>query len=391
MLTPIKEIFPNENLFLAVFFIAVILLVRIGFSVLSRITLKLSVNKDKSKQQKFIKRTSLVFTILAIAIAVPLTARLMFLSETILNIINNLSKSVIFILVSVLIYTLIDIFMVNITTKMGAKNSVAKNLQPIIRGTVKIIFIAIASVYLLVIWGVQVGPLLAGLGIAGLALALALQPTLGNLFNGIALILDETFKVGDVVKLSTGEIGEVYRVGLRTTKIRTFDNEMFIIPNTKIADSMIQNFFQPDRTVRVGVEFGVEYGADPEYIKQITLDEINKITFTDKKQEARIMFTDMGDSSLNFKAMFWVDDISKRWPAHQEAITRIYRRLYKEGIGIPFPQRTVWLREEGKAKAPSPQDKKFKKVQNKYYPNFGYEYKDETDNSKKEDKKQDKK
>lgn len=77
----------------------------------------------------------------------------------------------------------------------------------------------------------------------------------------------------------------------------------------------------------------------------------------------------MADSALNFKMLFWVDDISKKCPAHQEAISRIYRRLYEEKIGIPFPQRTVWMRDEGQSKPSSPHDEKFKSVHNKYFLN----------------------
>jgi len=189
-------------------------------------------------------------------------------------------------------------------------------------------------------------------------------------------------------KLESGEMGVVYKIGLRTTRIKSFDNEMIIVPNSQIANSRIQNFLQPDVSIRVGVEFGVEYGVDPEYIKKLAIEEIEKIKFIDKNEEVRILFLSMGDSALNFKAMFWVDDLSKKWPAHQEAITRIYRRLYKENIGIPFPQTTVWLRDEGKAKSPSPKDSKFKKVHDKYYPSFGYEYKEE---EKKEEEKKEKK
>jgi MscS family membrane protein len=114
-------------------------------------------------------------------------------------------------------------------------------------------------------------------------------------------------------------MGEIYKIGLRTTRIKTFDNEMIIIPNSKVSDSTVQNFFQPDRSIRVNVEFGVEYGNDPEYNKKITLEEINKISFIDKSQDISVLFTNMGASSLDFKCMFWVNDIDKKWPAHQEA------------------------------------------------------------------------
>lgn len=239
--------------------------------------------------------------------------------------------------------------------------------------TSTIIISILTLLYALTVWGVQIGPLVASLGIAGLAVALALQPTLGNIFSGITLFLDNTFTVGDLVKVGD-TTGTVYDLGLRTTKIRTFDNEIVIIPNSALANEKIININKPDRTVRVNIEFGVEYGTDPEYVKMIVIEELNAVRLRDPEQDVRVMFTSMGESALQFKAMFWVADLEHRWPAHQEGITRLYRRLYKEGIGIPFPQRTVWLREEGRVRAPTPDARKFDAVKGKYFAHFGREY-----------------
>jgi small-conductance mechanosensitive channel len=374
MFETLNNYFPNEYVLAGAIFLLLFVLIRIGFFLVGRITLKLSPNTDKLKENKVLRRTSKALTLLAILIGIPLSLRILPLNVIFMEIIYKIIHTLIMTTIAFLIFIILDVFMINITKKIAKKNNLAKSLQPIIRGTLKIIIIGGVIIYGLVIWGVQVGPLLAGLGIAGLALALALQPVLGNLFNGLALLLDETFNVGDVIKLGSGEMGEVYSVGLRTTKIKTFDNEMIIIPNTKIADSIIQNFFQPDKSIRINLEFGVEYGNDPEYIKKIVLEEIEKINIIDKTQDIKVMFDKLGESSLEFKTMFWVSDISNKWPAHQEAISRVYRRLYKEKIGIPFPQRTVWLRDENKTKPITPGNKKFKEVQNKYFSDFGKEY-----------------
>jgi MscS family membrane protein len=241
-----------------------------------------------------------------------------------------------------------------------------------------IVLYTLAILYALSFWGVQIAPLLASLGIAGLAVALALQPTLANIFSGIALVVDKTFEPGDIIKLDSGEVGTVYRVGLRTTRIKTFDGEVIIIPNSNIANAKLQNYNQPSRRIRATFEFGVEYGTDPEYVKKIAIEEVKKIKYIDHNEDVNILFLSMAESALTFKMMYWVNDISDKWPAKQEGMTRVYRRLYKEGIGIPFPQRTVWLREEGKAKAPSPADKKFKSSNTKFYPKFGHSMQEKT-------------
>lgn len=273
-----------------------------------------------------------------------------------------------------IIYVAIDVIFIraskHITTR--TQTTFDDTLLHIIHSSLKWAFIVISILYVLSIWGVEISPLLASLGIAGIAVALALQQTLSNVFAGISLIADRTFRVGDIIKLDTGEIGEVFSITLRSTRIKTFDNEMIIIPNSVIANAKIQNLLLPDPTIRVNIDFSVEYGTDPEYVKQIILDEMNSINLIDKSKEIRILFMSMSENSLDFRVMFWVDHIDKKWPAHQEAITKIYRRLYKEGIGIPFPQRTIWLRHDN-AKAPSPFDEKFAPTRDKIYPWFGYE------------------
>jgi len=229
---------------------------------------------------------------------------------------------------------------------------------------VKVILFIVVLLVILSIWQVQIGPFLAGLGIGGIAIAFALQNTLGNIFGGVSMILDRSIKVGDIIKLDSGEFGTVYDVGLRATRIKTFDNEILIMPNGKLADSKIHNFVLPDRSIRVTVDFGVQYGADPEFVKKIAVEEVNKVHEVMKEPAPWILFNEMADSALTFTIRFWVDDLSKKFDAHQEAITRIYRRLYKEGIGIPFPQREVWMNDSKKVM--SPFDKQFKDTNKKY-------------------------
>lgn len=273
-------------------------------------------------------------------------------------------------LVVAMIDFVIDVYVKPIVTK--TKTTLDDQIVGWVHSASSVIVSALGVIYVMSIWGIEIAPVLASLGIAGLAVALALQPTLGNIFSGISLVLDKTFEVGDVIKLDTGEVGSVYVIGLRTTRIKTFDNEIIIVPNSVLANTRIQNFYQPDRKVRVNVEFGVEYGTDPEYVKRIVIDEITKIPDIDTEQGINVWFNAMADSALTFTARFWVDDISKKWVAQQEAMSRIYRRLYKEEIGIPFPQRTVWMFDGQKARVPNPKDKKFKSVHNKLYPKFGH-------------------
>lgn len=314
------------------------------------------------------------FTIIASLVALLLGARELSVGGGAQEVVANITYSLVILLVAYVIIVIFQIFMGRGWAKFifNTRNKPDETILNMIHNFIKIVAFVGAFLYILVVWGVVLGPFLAGLGIAGLAVALALQPMLANMFSGIFLALGRSIRVGDIIK-ADGIKGTVYKIGLRTTSIKTFSNEIVVIPNSRLADSTIQNFNQPNEKIRADISFGVEYGTDPEFVKKITIEELSQIDILDPKEDVNVLFLEMGESSLDFKTTFWIKNLADKWPAHQEAMTRIYRRLYKEGIGIPFPQRTVWLREEGKAKAPAPNARKFSATNKKLLREFGRE------------------
>jgi small-conductance mechanosensitive channel len=204
--------------------------------------------------------------------------------------------------------------------------------------------------WVLSVWGVKVGPLLAGLGIGGIAIAFALQPTLANIFGGISLILDKSIKVGDVVKLSSGDSGSVYDIGIRSTRIKTWTNEILIIPNSVLVSSTLTNFNQPNRVVRADIPFGVAYGSNIQKVKKLALDCVKGEEHVLPDPAPSVMFLEMADSSLNFQLRFFVDDLSDKWPTHQRVIEKLYNTLNKNKVNIPFPQRELWVHNVKKNK-----------------------------------------
>jgi len=205
--------------------------------------------------------------------------------------------------------------------------------------------VVIALLYILEMWGIEITPLLAGLGIAGLAVALALQPVLSNIFSGASMVLDSSIRVGDLVYLDQNTKGKILKVGLRSTRILTFDNELIIIPNSKLAESVIQNVALPSPISRAVVPFNVSYGSDIDKVKKIVLKEIKSIKNVLEEPEPMVRFVEMGDSSLNFKAYFYVNNFDNRFPSIDEANTKIYNALNRNGINIPFPQMDIHLKK----------------------------------------------
>ncbi len=236
----------------------------------------------------------------------------------------------------------------------GLKNLAAKTdsamddeIIPIFHKAAVIVVWAFGLIMLLGTWGVDVAPFLAGLGIAGLAISFALQSTLSNVVSGISIIMDKTFKVGDKVELDSGEVGEIHEVTLRSTRIRTYNNEVIIIPNNNMASAKIKNYTQPDLKLRVVVPFTVEYGNDPDkVIKLITAAVKKGIKGTMKEPAPDVVFVNMNDFSLDFQARLWVEHYGEAYAKKLETTDLIYNTLGKNKIGIPFPTRTIHMKKE---------------------------------------------
>ena len=225
------------------------------------------------------------------------------------------------------------------------KSTIDDTLLPLFRKLADVIIGIIGVVIILNHWGISVTPFLAGAGVVGIILGFALKDSLANIFGGIALILDKNFQIDDVIKLNSGEKGTIVDIGLRSTKIKTFDNELLVIPNANLAITTIQNFAKPDLSVRVIVEFGVVYGSDIEKVRRIVLDALKKVKGVLKEPVPKVYFNEMGDSSLKFKLFFWVDSYTKRFDAKEEATEIVYNALNKAKINIPFPTQTIYLKK----------------------------------------------
>ena len=225
------------------------------------------------------------------------------------------------------------------------KTKIDEVLLPLLHKASKVVFVIIALMWVLDIWGVDIAPYLAGVGISGIVLGLALQDSLKNVFGGVTLLLDKTFQVGDKIMLEGGTVGEILDIGLRSTKMRTYDNELIYIPNGYLANSKVQNYTRPDPQVRTNVLFGVEYGTDIQKVKKVVIDEIKKMEGIMVDPEPTVQFLEMGDFALNFKASFWVEQWNEAYGRKLDATEKIYNALNKSKINIPFPTQNVYLKK----------------------------------------------
>ncbi len=218
-------------------------------------------------------------------------------------------------------------------------------LIPLVAKIIKTVTIILGVFFIFDTWDINLSPLLATAGIAGIAIGFAVRDSLANILGGIQLVLDKTFKVGDKIELGSGEMGVVLDIGIRSTKLKTYDNEVIFIPNGILANTRIKNFTVPDLSIRVNVNFGVEYGSDPEQVRNVVLDAIKKVDTVIEEPEPAVHFMNMSDFSLDFIARVWVQDYNDAYATKLKVTDEIYNALNKAGIGIPFPTRTVYTKK----------------------------------------------
>jgi small-conductance mechanosensitive channel len=261
--------------------------------------------------------------------------------------------------VSVLVNTLMAIVFVFIISRVvnviieiwgkefakRTKSSLDDVLLPMFHKAVNVIFVIIGIMWVLKIWSINIGPYLAGAGILGVVIGFGLQDSLKNIFGGVTLLLDKTYKIGDKVKLESGEVGTILDIGLRSTKMRTYDNEVIYIPNGYLANSRVQNYTRPSPKVRTGVDFGVVYGSNVAQVRSLIVKTITSLEGVLPEPAPSIQFLSMGDFALQFKAYFWVEKWDQAYDKKLEATEAIYNALNKAKIGIPFPTSTVYLKK----------------------------------------------
>jgi small-conductance mechanosensitive channel len=210
---------------------------------------------------------------------------------------------------------------------------------------VRIFVVAIGVLFVLTALGVEIGPLLAALGVGGLALALALQDTLSNLFSGLQLIGSKQLSPGEFIALETGEEGYVEDMTWRFTTLRQLSNNLVVIPNSKLATSRIISYHKPVHEMSVLVPVGVAYGSDLEHVERVTIqtaaEVIERLEGPIEGFEPLVRFHTFGDSAIELNAVLRVRDVANQHVLRHEFIKALTARYAAEGIEIPFPQRTV--------------------------------------------------
>jgi small-conductance mechanosensitive channel len=215
----------------------------------------------------------------------------------------------------------------------------------------KLLVFLIGILVILQTLNISVTPILTALGVGGLAVALALQDTLSNLFSGLQIIASNQVRPGDYVKLESGEEGYVIDITWRNTAIRALPNNMVIVPNSKLASTLVTNYHQPEKEMSVLVQVGVSYQSDLKKVEQITIEVAREVLQSVeggvREFEPFIRYHTFGDSSINFSVILRGREFTDQFLIKHEFIKRLHEHYQQEGIEIPFPIRTIHIKNEG--------------------------------------------
>ncbi|MAZ67155.1 mechanosensitive ion channel protein [bacterium] len=216
---------------------------------------------------------------------------------------------------------------------------------PLFNNLSLIVIVAGALYAMFLVWGIDVTAWLASAGIIGIAVGFAAKDTLSNIISGIFILTDKPYSIGDFVVLGSGTTGIVSDVGLRSTRIRTFDDEEVTIPNASIANEEIINKTTGPDTGRVKVNIGVAYGTNLKQVEELLLDIMKAHELVLDDPEPSVRFTNFGESSLDFVASCRVRAPLDVYTVQHDLRHRIIDRFAEANIEIPFPQRDVNLKK----------------------------------------------
>jgi small-conductance mechanosensitive channel len=197
--------------------------------------------------------------------------------------------------------------------------------------------------------GVSIAPMLAALGVGGIAVALALQDPLSNLFAGLFTSMSGQLRIGDFIELEDGKAGYIVDIDWRSTRVRLLQNNVVIVPNNRLAQSIVTNYHLPELEMAVLVQVGVDYASDLGHVERVTIEVARDVLKTVQGGivdfDPFIRYHTFGDSSIDFSVILRGKEFVDQFLLKHEFIKRLSARYDQEGITIPFPIRTLAPRD----------------------------------------------
>ncbi len=310
---------------------------RYVLSTIIKLTQKTKWQEDELLAMSFKGKTHLLITALLIGLISPYLKLGKLLAQ-------YQQKAVVLLLVVFAILFFAD-FIGAIISYYSKKHSRIVPAISIINNVVRFTIIAVGILVILQTIGISITPIITTLGVGGLAIALALQDTLANLFAGMQILATQQLHPGNYIKLSTGEEGFISDITWRNTCIRTLPNNMVLIPNAKLTSAILTNYYLPDTETAVLVNIGVAYDSDLDKVEKVTMDVARQIMKTVNGGvptfEPFIRFNTLGDFSIGFTVILRSKEFVDQYLIKHEFLKLLIKRYREESITIPFPVRTI--------------------------------------------------
>jgi len=263
-------------------------------------------------------------------------------------IINDIFQKILLVIILLSATVVLSKIVVGFINLRGKKTAGGLPSASLFTNITKGVIFAIGLLIILQSLGISITPLITALGVGGLAVALALQPTLSNLFAGLQIIASKQLEPGDWVELDSGAKGFVVDINWRNTTIQELPNNLIVVPNSQLANSIITNFNRPQKQMAVRIEVGVSYDSDLAKVEKVTVDVaravVKEVQGGDAGFEPIVRYHTFSDFSINFTVILRVKEFVNKYLVRHEFIKALHKRYKEEGIEIPFPIRTVHMK-----------------------------------------------
>jgi small-conductance mechanosensitive channel len=266
------------------------------------------------------------------------TYRLGFLSDDLRRFVGDLYFTVGLVACSLILTKLVDFGGESFLAGIEPQDKARLNpMVTVLRRMALVVVLLFAASVFLNRFGINITIVAGALGIGGLALSLAAQDTLADVIAGFTILFDRPFRVGDRIEIPNENTwGDVVEIGTRTTRIRTRDNRMVVVPNSTIGKSQVINYTYPDPTYRVEMDIGIGYGQDIEKVRKIIVDTVRQLEGVLPNRPVDALYNAMGSSAMTFRVRWWIPTYADTRRVYDRVNTTLQNALDAAGIEMPF-------------------------------------------------------
>lgn len=337
----------NVGISFLIFFGILFLASQLLLVVLIRLAHRTSSEYDEAYLRAIRSKINLLVLVISLNFA---TTRISSIPESVKQILLQTYFAAVVVIIAVLIWILIDhlvLWYQDLAEKSGQAQNREAALQ-LVQRTGKMLVVLVSILVVLDRFGVNVSALVTAMGIGGLAISLAAQDTLSNMISGIMLLMDQPFRIGDRIEiqgLTSGlsTWGDVVDIGLRSTRIRTDDNRMVIVPNLNISKNQVINYTFPDPRYRAQIDIGVSNGSDLQVVRELITQAVRSVEGVCVDKPVDILFIEFNELKVTLRVRWWIESYIDARQEYDKVNEAIYRVLREAKIELPSSTGTIGL------------------------------------------------